>query len=80
MSRYSNNRRFPVGLLHKFAFKVAEYRLEERNRDVSFWKKELQEETEAMKIEVDLLVESRRNIDHALAQTERPLRVYSKCK
>ena len=59
---------------------VAEYRLEERNRDVSFWKKELQEETEAMKLEVDQLTESRRNIDHALAQTERPLRVYSKCK
>jgi len=33
-----------------------------------------------MKLEVDQLTESRRNIDHALAQTERPLRVYSKCK
>ena len=29
---------------------VAEYRLEERNRDVEFWKKELEEETEAMKV------------------------------
>ena len=29
---------------------VAEYRLEERNRDVHFWKKELEEEAEAMKV------------------------------
>ena len=35
---------------------------------------------QVMKKEAELLVESRRNIDHALAQTERPLRVYSKCK
>ena len=31
---------------------VAEYRLEERNRDVGFWKSELKDETEAMKLEV----------------------------
>ena len=51
----------------------AEYRLEERNKDVGFWKQELEEE-------VELLTESRRNIDHAAAQTERPLRIYNKCR
>ena len=38
------------------------------------------DDIQVMKKEAELLVESRRNIDHALAQTERPLRVYSKCK
>ena len=28
----------------------------------------------------ETLSESRRNVDHALAQSERPLRVYTKCK
>lgn len=58
----------------------AEYRLEERNKDVGFWKQELEEEVEAMRKEVELLTESRRNIDHAAAQTERPLRIYNKCR
>ena len=58
----------------------AEYRLEERNKDVGFWKQELEEEVEAMKREVELLSESRRNMDHAAAQTERPLRIYTKCR
>ena len=58
----------------------AEYRLEERNKDVGFWQKELQEEVELMKREVELLTDSRRNIDHAAAQTERPLRIYNKCR
>ena len=58
----------------------AEYRLEERNKDVGFWKKELEEEVEALKKEVELLTEARRNVDHAAAQTERPLRIYTKCR
>ena len=58
----------------------AEYRLEERNKDVGFWKKELEEEVEAMKKEVEMLTDARRNIDHAAAQTERPLRIYNKCR
>ena len=58
----------------------AEYRLEERNKDVGFWKQELEEEVEAMKREVELLTESRRNMDHAAAQTERPLRIFTKCR
>ena len=58
----------------------AEYRLEERNKDVGFWKKELEEEVEAMTKEVQLLTDARRNIDHAAAQTERPLRIYNKCR
>ena len=33
-----------------------------------------------MKKEVELLTDSRRNIDHAAAQTERPLRIYNKCR
>ena len=35
---------------HNDPHQVAEYRLEERNRDVHFWKNELEEETEAMKV------------------------------
>ena len=35
----------------------AEYRLEERNKDVGFWKQELEEEVEAMRKEVELLTE-----------------------
>ena len=35
---------------HDVPHQVAEYRLEERNRDVHFWKNELEEETEAMKV------------------------------
>ena len=58
----------------------AEYRLEERNKDVGFWKKELEEEVEAMTKEVQMLTDARRNIDHAAAQTERPLRIYNKCR
>ena len=34
---------------------AAEYRLEERNRDVGFWKKELEEETAAMKVSYCLM-------------------------
>ena len=39
---------------HEF-LQAAEYRLEERNRDVGFWKKELEEETAAMKVSFPIL-------------------------
>ena len=59
---------------------VAEYRLVERVKDTEFWKQELNEEIEKNREEVQLLMDARRNLDHALAQTDRPLRVNNKCR
>ncbi|XP_023330307.1 tektin-4 [Eurytemora carolleeae] len=58
----------------------ARYRLGERMKDVIFWRGELQQEISVLRSMTETLSESRRNVDHALAQSERPLRVYTKCK
>eukprot|EP00094_Tigriopus_californicus_P013682 TCALIF_13239-PA protein Name:"Similar to TEKT3 Tektin-3 (Bos taurus)" AED:0.18 eAED:0.18 QI:297/0.57/0.5/1/0.42/0.5/8/0/424 len=57
----------------------ADRRIGERLHDVSFWRSELQSELERNMNETHHLMETRKNLERALAETEGPLRITSEC-
>jgi len=54
-------------------------RLGERVGDITFWKTELQNETDQMVTEINNLLESKRILERALAETENPLHISQEC-
>merc|ERR1719420_176771 len=57
----------------------ADRRLGERLHDVTFWRSELQTELERNLNETHHLMETRKNLERALQETEGPMRVTSEC-
>merc|ERR1711936_300656 len=57
----------------------ADRRLGERLHDVTFWRSELQSELERNLNETHHLMETRKNLEKALQETEGPMRVTSEC-
>lgn len=53
--------------------------LGERLNDISFWRSELGHEIDNMVTEIAALMEVKRRLERALAETEGPLQVYSLC-
>ncbi len=54
-------------------------RLGERLHDVTFWRSELQSELERNMNETHHLMETRKNLERALSETEGPMRITSEC-
>eukprot|EP00095_Tigriopus_kingsejongensis_P012014 maker-scaffold1285_size50744-snap-gene-0.13 protein:Tk12014 transcript:maker-scaffold1285_size50744-snap-gene-0.13-mRNA-1 annotation:"Tektin-3" len=57
----------------------ADRRIGERLHDVAFWRSELQSELERNMNETHHLMETRKNLERALAETEGPMRITSEC-
>ena len=57
----------------------ADRRIGERLHDVTFWRSELQAELERNMNETHHLMETRKNLEKALQETEGPMRVTSEC-
>lgn len=57
----------------------ADRRIGERLHDVSFWRSELNSELERNMNETHHLMETRKNLERALAETEGPMRITSEC-
>ena len=55
------------------------FRLEEKLRDTSNWRGELQAELDSLAGETELLIETRYQLQSSIEQTQRPLRVTTAC-
>ena len=68
-----------VGRATTASQKDSNFRLEEKLRDTNNWRTELQNELDNMVAETEQLVETRNQLESAIDQTKRPLRVTTTC-
>ena len=68
-----------VGRATTAAQKDSNFRLEEKLRDTNNWRTELQNELDNVVGETEQLVETRNQLESAIDQTKRPLRVTTTC-
>ena len=61
------------------AQKDTNFRLEEKLRDTNNWRNELQNELDSLVTEIEQLIETRNQLESAIDQTKRPLRVTTSC-
>ena len=68
-----------VGRATTASQKDSNFRLEEKLRDTNNWRTELQNELDNVVAETEQLVETRNQLESAIDQTKRPLRVTTTC-